>query len=278
MSTATDAHDPSARDYADTSPEDWGGKLERREHVGSIAGTGRAGHGRGQEHRPRHRTHAWRATAPRCWSTDATTARRSTSVVKEIEAAGGKAQAAMGDVSDPAIAPKLAKQAEALGGVDILVSNAGLRRQTSFLDMSFEEWREILSVALDGAFLLGKAFVPQMVAKGQGGAFVAMSGISTHIGTPNRCHVSASKSGLEGLMRALAIELAPHRITCNALSPGCDRHRARCFGGSRAAQPHQSADPAQALRHGRRDRRHGPPAGRPGRHLHHRPDHPRERR
>ena len=153
------------------------------------------------------------------------------SVVKEIEAAGGKAQAAMGDVSDPAIVPKLAQQAEALGGVDILVSNAGLRRQTSFLDMSFEEWREILSVALDGAFLLGKAFVPQMVAKGQGGAFVAMSGISTHIGTPNRCHVSASKSGLEGLMRALAIELAPHRITCNALSPGAiDTARAASAG------------------------------------------------
>jgi len=153
------------------------------------------------------------------------------SVVKEVEAAGGKAQAAMGDVSDPAIAPKLARQAEALGGVDILVSNAGLRRQTSFLDMSFEEWREILSVALDGAFLLGKAFVPQMVAKGQGGAFVAMSGISTHIGTPNRCHVSASKSGLEGLMRALAIELAPHRITCNALSPGAiDTARAASAG------------------------------------------------
>ena len=153
------------------------------------------------------------------------------SVVKEIEAAGGKAQAAMGDVSDPSITPKLARQAEALGGVDILVSNAGLRRQTSFLDMSFEEWREILSVALDGAFLLGKAFVPQMVAKGQGGAFVAMSGISTHIGTPNRCHVSASKSGLEGLMRALAIELAPHRITCNALSPGAiDTARAASAG------------------------------------------------
>src|SRR5947207_4307483 len=141
-------------------------------------------------------------------------------VVREIEAAGGKAQAAMGDISDPAVAPRLAKQAEALGGVDILVSNAGLRRQTSFLDMSFEEWREILSVALDGAFLLGKAFVPQMVAKGKGGAFVALSGVSTHVGTPNRCHVSASKAGLEGLMRTLAVELAAHRITCNALSPG----------------------------------------------------------
>src|SRR3954470_15796069 len=155
------------------------------------------------------------------------------SVVKEIAAAGGKAQAAMGDVSDPAVAPRLAEQAEGLGGVDILISNAGLRRQTSFLDMTFEEWREILSVALDGAFLLGKAFVPQMVAKGKGGAFVALSGISTHVGTPNRCHVSASKAGLEGLMRALAIELAPHRITCNCVAPGSvDTVRGASAGGA----------------------------------------------
>lgn len=141
-------------------------------------------------------------------------------VVAEIVKAGGKAVAAMGDVSDPAVPPRLAEEAaKAFGGVDILISNAGLRKQTSFLDMSFDEWRGIMSVALDGAFLLGKAIVPQMVKRG-GGAFVAISGISTHVGTPNRCHVSASKSGLEGLMRALAVELAPHRITCNALAPG----------------------------------------------------------
>jgi 3-oxoacyl-[acyl-carrier protein] reductase len=153
-------------------------------------------------------------------------------VVGEITAAGGKAMAAMGDVSDPAVAPRLADEAmKTFGGVDILVSNAGLRRQTSFLDMKFEEWREILSVALDGAFLLGKAFIPQMVARGKGGAFVAMSGVSTHVGTPNRCHVSASKAGLEGLMRGLAVELAPHRITCNALSPGAiDTARAASAG------------------------------------------------
>jgi 3-oxoacyl-[acyl-carrier protein] reductase len=153
-------------------------------------------------------------------------------VVAEIKAAGGKAAPAMGDVSDPAVGARLADEAmKTFGGVDILVSNAGLRRQTPFLDMKFEEWREILSVALDGAFLLGKAFIPQMVAKGKGGAFVAISGISTHVGTPNRCHVSASKAGLEGLMRALAVELAPHRITCNALSPGAiDTARAASAG------------------------------------------------
>src|SRR5580693_84260 len=141
-------------------------------------------------------------------------------VVREIEAAGGKAMAAMGDVADPTVPPRLAAEAAArFGGVDILVSNAGLRRQTSFLDMSFGEWREILSVALDGAFLLGKAIVPQMVARG-GGAFVAISGVSTHVGTPNRCHASASQSGLEGLMRALALDLPPQNNTRNVRSPG----------------------------------------------------------
>jgi 3-oxoacyl-[acyl-carrier protein] reductase len=119
------------------------------------------------------------------------------------------------------------------GGVDILVSNAGLRRQTPFLEMSYGEWREILSVALDGAFLAARAVVPGMVARG-GGAIVGLSGISTHVGTPNRCHVSASKAGLEGLMRALAVELAPHGIRCNCVAPGAvDTQR----GASAGAMP-----------------------------------------
>ncbi len=142
------------------------------------------------------------------------------SVVREIEAGGGRAIAAIADVSDPAAVASMVDDAAArLGGIDILVSNAGLRRQTPFLEMGLAEWREILSVALDGAFILAKAAVPHMIRRG-GGAIVALSGISTHVGTPNRCHVSASKAGLEGLMRALAIELAPHGITANSVAPG----------------------------------------------------------
>ena len=141
-------------------------------------------------------------------------------VVAEIEAEGGRAIAAIADVSDPqAVARMIDDAAARLCGIDILVSNAGLRRQTPFLDMELAEWREILSVALDGAFILARAAVPHMIRRG-GGAIVALSGISTHIGTPNRCHVSASKAGLEGLMRALAIELAPHGITANSVAPG----------------------------------------------------------
>jgi 3-oxoacyl-[acyl-carrier protein] reductase len=141
-------------------------------------------------------------------------------VVAEINAAGGQAIGWLADVSDPAATQAMIGAAvAAFGGIDVVVSNAGLRRQTPFLEMPFAEWREILSVALDGAFILARAAVPHMLGRG-GGAIVALSGISTHVGTPNRCHVSASKAGLEGLMRALAVELAPHAITCNTVAPG----------------------------------------------------------
>ena len=137
-------------------------------------------------------------------------------VVAEINAQGGQARAEMADVGDEsAVAAMMAR----IGALDILVCNAGLRRQTAFLEMGFAEWREILSVALDGAFLLARHAAPLMVARG-GGAIVALSGISTHLGTPQRAHVSASKAGLEGLMRALAVELAPHGIRANSVAPG----------------------------------------------------------
>ncbi len=141
-------------------------------------------------------------------------------VAAEIAAAGGKAVAHLADVSDQAAVARMMLAAEgAFGGVDIAVCNAGLRRQTPFLEMAFGEWREILSVALDGAFIVAQAAAARMVRRG-GGAIVGLSGISTHLGTPDRAHVSASKAGLEGLMRALAVELAPHGIRCNSVAPG----------------------------------------------------------
>jgi 3-oxoacyl-[acyl-carrier protein] reductase len=155
-------------------------------------------------------------------------------VAGEITALGGRAVAHLADVSDAGAVEEMAARAEAeLGGIDIAVSNAGLRRQTPFLQMSLAEWREILSVALDGAFVLAQAVVPRMARRG-GGSIVALSGISTHVGTPNRAHVSASKAGLEGLMRALAVELAPQGIRCNCVAPGAiDTVR----GASAGAQP-----------------------------------------
>lgn len=141
-------------------------------------------------------------------------------VAAEINGAGGRALAFRADVSDaPAVAEMVAAAVQAFGGIDIAVSNAGLRRQTPFLKLSYAEWREIMSVALDGAFILAQAVVPHMIERG-GGAFIGLSGMSHHIGTTERVHVNASKAGLEGFLRGLAMELAPHRITVNAIAPG----------------------------------------------------------
>ena len=142
------------------------------------------------------------------------------SVAAEINDAGGTAISHLADISDEgAVEEMVARLAAEAGGVDIVVSNAGLRRQTPFVEMSFAEWREILSVALDGAFLLTRQAVPHMQARG-GGAFIGLSGISNHIGAKERAHVNASKAGLEGFVRGLAMELAADNITANIVAPG----------------------------------------------------------
>jgi 3-oxoacyl-[acyl-carrier protein] reductase len=150
----------------------------------------------------------------------------------EIRAGGGRAMPYLADVSDPdAVAAMVAAAVGAFGGVDIAVSNAGLRRQTPFLEMRFAEWREILSVALDGAFILAKATAPEMIRRG-GGSFIGLSGPSHHTGAVGRLHVDASKAGLEGFVRGLAMELAPHDITANCVAPGAiDTVRGASAGG-----------------------------------------------
>src|SRR5436305_10768734 len=138
----------------------------------------------------------------------------------EIRAAGGRALPYVADVSKPeAVAAMVDAAVKEFGGVDIAIGNAGLRRQTPFLQMSLEEWHEILGVALDGAFVFAKATVPEMIKRG-GGTFIGLSGVSHHAGSSGRIHVNASKAGLEGMTRRLAIRLAPHNITANSDAPG----------------------------------------------------------
>src|SRR5579863_3612238 len=152
---------------------------------------------------------------------------------RELRAAGGQAMPYLADVSKPdAVAAMVEAAVKEFGGVDITVNNAGLRRQTPFLQMNLEEWHEILSVALDGAFILAKAVVPEMIKRG-GGALIGLSGVSHHAGATGRVHVNASKAGLEGLVRGLAMELAPHNITANCIAPGSiDTVRGPSAGGA----------------------------------------------
>jgi 3-oxoacyl-[acyl-carrier protein] reductase len=141
-------------------------------------------------------------------------------VAREIEAVGGKALVHIGDVADAAAVQAMADAAiKRFGRIDILVNNAALRREKSFAEMSYAEWREILDVTLDGAFHAVKACLPALKQSGEG-AIVNIGGLSAHTGAENRAHVVTAKAGLVGLTRALAHDLADDGITVNCVVPG----------------------------------------------------------
>jgi len=142
------------------------------------------------------------------------------SVVAEVQALGGKAIATLADVSDKAYVDAMFKQTlEAFGRVDILVSNAAIRPQKPFVDLSVEQWRATLGVILDGAFFCTQAALPSMLKNGFG-RVIYITGDGAYAGVEKRAHVSAAKMGLTGLARGLATEFAEQNITFNILSPG----------------------------------------------------------
>ncbi|MGB6396316.1 MAG: 3-oxoacyl-ACP reductase family protein [Bradyrhizobium sp.] len=141
-------------------------------------------------------------------------------VAREIESSGGKALVHIGDVADPKAVQAMADAAVGqFGGIDILVNNAALRREKSFADMDYADWREILDVTLDGAFHCTKACLAGLRKSGAG-TIVNIGGLSAHTGAKNRAHVVTAKAGIVGFTRALASELAADGITINCVVPG----------------------------------------------------------
>jgi 3-oxoacyl-[acyl-carrier protein] reductase len=141
-------------------------------------------------------------------------------VVDEIESAGGRAIVHTGDVADAkAMQAMVDATVKAFGRIDILVNNAALRREKSFAEMDYAEWREILDVTLDGTFHCTKACLPALKKSGAG-AIVNIGGLSAHTGAKNRAHVVTAKAGVVGLTRALANDLASDGITVNCVVPG----------------------------------------------------------
>jgi 3-oxoacyl-[acyl-carrier protein] reductase len=140
-------------------------------------------------------------------------------VAAEIERDGGKAIAAVFDVADEkAVTGGVAAAVKQFGRLDYLINNAALRQERTFEEMSFKEWRDVLGVTLDGAFHCAKACLPHLKASGAG-AIVNIGGLSAHIGSAHRAHVTAAKLGLVGFTRGLAHDLAPH-VTVNLVAPG----------------------------------------------------------
>jgi NAD(P)-dependent dehydrogenase (short-subunit alcohol dehydrogenase family) len=140
-----------------------------------------------------------------------------------VEACGAEWLGILADVSSPGDVARLAREVLArFGRCDILVNNAGIFPTCAFDDLSFEEWRKVLSVNLDSQFLVSKAFVPSM-KQGGWGRIVNFTSGSVQLATENTTAYKASKMGIIGLTRAMSADLGKFGITVNAASPSMTR-------------------------------------------------------
>ena len=135
-----------------------------------------------------------------------------------------------------------------LGGLDVLVNNAGTGIATPFLDQTLEDWRRVLDVDLTGAFVVAQAAARRMVAAGRGGRIVNVTSVHEHVPLEGAAAYCAAKGGLGLLTKVMALELAGHGITVNAVAPG---EVATAMTGNEDTDPHTVKRP-------------GIPLGRPG--------------
>lgn len=140
--------------------------------------------------------------------------------VSMIETAGGQAALHIADITNAKeVASLVAATVARFGRLDFLVNNAAVRYETAFSSISYEEWRRVLAIVLDGAFLCAQAALPHLIRAG-GGTIVNIGGQTGHKGASERAHVITAKAGLAGMTKALALDLAPHQITVNCVVPG----------------------------------------------------------
>ena len=145
---------------------------------------------------------------------------RANEVVAEIESAGGKAAVFRADVSDFEAAGNLVKFAvETFGDLHILVNNAGITRDMVIMMMSEENWDAVINTNLKSTFNCSKAAVKHMMRK-RYGRIINIASVAGQMGNPGQTNYSASKAGQIGFTKALAREVAPRKITVNAIAPG----------------------------------------------------------
>jgi NAD(P)-dependent dehydrogenase (short-subunit alcohol dehydrogenase family) len=134
----------------------------------------------------------------------------------EIRARGGKARALVCDLLD---AREITQRIEGLERIDILVNSAGGNIPEPFVQVTEENLDRILDLNVRAAFLVAQAAARAMIAGGRGGSVINMSSQMGHVGAPNRTVYCMTKHALEGLTKAMAVELAPHKIRVNAIGP-----------------------------------------------------------
>jgi NAD(P)-dependent dehydrogenase (short-subunit alcohol dehydrogenase family) len=142
------------------------------------------------------------------------------SVALEIATAGGVVDVFQADITDEAQVEALACWVRERGWtVDIVVNNAGINVRKPLTDFTLEEWRRVVDTNLTSVFLVSRAFIPAMKGRGYG-RILNLTSIMSHVAIAGRSAYCASKAGLLGLTKALALELAPEGITVNGISPG----------------------------------------------------------
>ncbi len=142
------------------------------------------------------------------------------SVADEIRKLGRKAALVQGSVDSSSDVNRIVAEAHAgLGAIDVLVNNAGVFPRSPFLELTEAEWDQVLGINLKGSFLVAQAVARRMVANGRRGAIVNLSSSSVR-GHVLGVHYAASKTGIIGITRSMALALAPHGIRVNAVAPG----------------------------------------------------------
>ena len=139
----------------------------------------------------------------------------------EISGKSGQAIGVAMDVtSESAVNAGVAAVISAFGGVDILVSNAGIQIVHPLEEFPFSEWKKMLAIHLDGAFLTTRACLPHMYASGRGGSIIYMGSVHSKEASVLKAPYVTAKHGLIGLAKVIAKEGAPHRVRANVICPG----------------------------------------------------------
>jgi len=143
-------------------------------------------------------------------------AKKTSAMVKKLSK---KCEIVTGDLSDLNTIQSIKNKANEMGDALILINNAGMRIHEIFEKIAYEDWKKIMTVNVDAAFLCAQALISSMT-KNSWGRIINIGGLSAHIGARERAHVVTSKAALVGLTKAISMEFIERGITCNCVVPG----------------------------------------------------------